>query len=113
MKVPGKNLLYSLFILLTFASHALLAQADTIQYLFMGHPRYDDREHEYVLKTVEKLDYSKFELLLLGGDLTWNTSELISTLEYCDAIFNLSDTKTHLAIGNHDIDNITRLLSFT
>ncbi len=113
MKVPLKNLLCPLFILLSLASHALLAQADTIQYLFMGHPRDDDREHQHVLKTVEKLDYSKYDLLLLGGDLTWNTSALISTLEYCDTIFNLSDPNTHLAIGNHDINNITRLLSFT
>ncbi len=113
MKVPGKILLYSFFILSTSASHALPAQADTIRYLFMGHPRDDDREHEYVLKTVEKLDYSKFDLLLLGGDLTWNTSELVGTLEYCDGIFSLSDTNTHLAIGNHDIDNVPLLLSFT
>jgi hypothetical protein len=79
----------------------------------MGHPRDDDREHEYVLKTVEKLDYSKFDLLLLGGDLTWNTSELVSTMDYCDTIFNLGDPDTHLAIGNHDMDNINRLLSYT
>ena len=113
MKVSKRILLYSLFILVTFNSHALKAQTDTIQYLFMGHPRSDDRDHEYVLKTVEKLDYSKFELLLLGGDLTWNTSEQISTLEYCDTIFNLGDTNTHLAMGNHDIDNIASLLSYT
>lgn len=91
----------------------IYAEQDTVLYLFMGHPRDDDRTHEHVLKTVEKLDYSKYELLLLGGDLTWNTSELISTLEYCDIIFHLSDSNTHLAIGNHDLDNPTNLLNFT
>jgi hypothetical protein len=113
MKGSKRILLYSLFILATFGSHALKAQTDTIQYLFMGHPRSDDKDHQYVNKTVEKLDYSKFELLLLGGDLTWNTSGQISTLEYCDSIFHLGDTNTHLAIGNHDIDNIASLLSYT
>ena len=113
MKGSKRILLYSLFILAIFGSHALKAQTDTIQYLFMGHPRSDDKDHQYVNKTVEKLDYSKFELLLLGGDLTWNTSGQISTLEYCDSIFHLGDTNTHLAIGNHDIDNIASLLSYT
>ncbi len=113
MNVPLKIFPYLLFIMVSFVSHSIRAQTDTIQYLFMGHPRYDDRDHEYVLKTVEKLDYSKFDLLLLGGDLTWNTSELISTLEYCNTIFNLGDSSTHLAIGNHDNDNLARLLSYT
>jgi hypothetical protein len=91
----------------------LAAQNDTVRYLFMGHPRDDDRAHEHVLKTVEKLDYSRYALLLLGGDLTWNTSELISTLEYCDNIFHLSDTNTHLALGNHDLDNSGSLFAYT
>lgn len=113
MKSIHQRAFLSFITLIAFGSQVLQAQTDSIQYLFIGHPRYDDREHEYVLKTVEKLDYSKFDLLLLGGDLTWNTSELISTLEYCDTIFNLGDTNTHLAIGNHDIDNIASLLAFT
>jgi len=58
-------------------------KTDTVKYLFLGHPRYDDK-NEYVIEKVEKLDYKSYDLLLLGGDLTWNTSELISTLAYCD-----------------------------
>jgi hypothetical protein len=102
-----------LFFLVILGSQALNAQTDTIRYLFMGHPRSDDRDHEYVLETVEKLDYSEFNLLLLGGDLTWNTSQEFSTLEYCDLIFHLGNENTHLAMGNHDADNIPRLLSYT
>ena len=113
MKGSKRILLSSLLILITFGSHALQAQTDSIQYLFMGHPRSDDRDHEYLLPTVEKLDYTKFELLLLGGDLTWNTSEQMSTLDYCDRILNLGGPNTHLAIGNHDLDNLASLLSYT
>lgn len=113
MKPSGRILLYVLLIFMACSTENLNGQSDTIQYLFMGHPRFDDRDNEYVLKTVEELDYSKFELLLLGGDLTWNTSEMVSTMEYLDTIFNLSSPNTHLAIGNHDDDNITRLQSYT
>jgi len=101
--------------LLLFIGYSLLvpAQQDTSRYIFMGHPRDDDREHEYLLKTVEKIDYEKFELILLGGDLTWNTSAERSTLQYCDSVFHLGDTNTHLAAGNHDLDNLAYLLEFT
>ena len=113
MQVVKRIFFYSFIIFVTFSSNALKAQTDTIQYLFMGHPRLDDRENEFVLKTVENLDYSKFELLLIGGDLTWHTSELTSTLEYMDCIFDLGGPNTFLAMGNHDNDNLDRLLSYT
>ncbi len=104
-----------IFPLLLFIGYSLFvpAQQDTSRYIFMGHPRDDDREHEYLLKTVEKIDYEKFELILLGGDLTWNTSADRSTLQYCDSVFHLGDTNTHLAAGNHDLDNVANLLEFT
>jgi hypothetical protein len=106
-----KNILFLVFIAGYFLS--AYPQEDTALYLFIGHPRDDDRILQHVLKTVEKIDYSKYELILLGGDLTWNTSREWSTLEYCDSIFNLGDENTHLAIGNHDLDNVASLLEFT
>ncbi len=107
--------MHRLIILLIIAAHTstVFTQADTARYLFMGHPRDDDREHEHLLKTVELIDYDKFSLILLGGDLTWNTSADRSTLEYCDSVFHLGDTNTHLAAGNHDLDNVAYLLEFT
>lgn len=117
MKLILKNfkgkVVFCVCLYMAVLSQGLYAQPDTIRYLFMGHPRFDDREHEYVLPTVEKLDYSKFNLLLLGGDLTWNTSAATVTLEYCDSIFNLGSENTHLAMGNHDTDNLYNLLRYT
>ena len=106
-----KNMLF-LMVLISHASFGF-AQQDTARYIFMGHPRDDDREHEYLLKTVELIDYTKFDLILLGGDLTWSTSAERTTLQYCDSIFNLGDSNTHLAAGNHDLDNVADLLEFT
>ena len=69
-------------LLFLLIGHALsgISQSDTVKYIFMGHTRDDDREHEYVLRTIKNIDYSKFDLTLLGGDLTWNTSADRSTL---------------------------------
>ncbi len=107
-----KKLFLLIFIINPFISS--FSQEDTIKtYIFIGHPRSDEQPGEYVLKTVEKIDYSKYELLLLGGDLTWHTSQEISTLEYCDEIFNLGDENTHWALGNHDVSNVNSLLEFT
>ena len=106
-----KKIFHLIFIVISFMPAK--SQEDTALYIFMGHPRDDDKTYEHVLKTVEKIDYSKFDLILLGGDLTWNTSAEISTLEYCDNIFNLGDENTHLAIGNHDNDNVASLLDYT
>ena len=102
-------------LLFLLIGHALsgISQSDTVKYIFMGHTRDDDREHEYVLRTIKNIDYSKFDLTLLGGDLTWNTSADRSTLEYCDSIFHLGYINTHLAAGNHDLDNLADLLEFT
>jgi predicted MPP superfamily phosphohydrolase len=106
-----KNILFKVLVAGSFLS--AYTQEDTALYIFIGHPRSDDRDHQHVLETVEKIDYSKYELILLGGDLTWNTSQDRSTLQYCDSIFNLGDKNTHLAIGNHDLDNAGDLLEFT
>jgi hypothetical protein len=106
-----KNILLLVLIVGYFMS--VYTQEDTALYIFIGHPRSDDRDFQHVLETVKKIDYSKYELILLGGDLTWNTSRQWSTLQYCDSIFNLGDDNTHLAIGNHDMDNVGDLLEFT
>jgi hypothetical protein len=106
-----KLMLITVLVIIPFLSG--FTQPDTARYIFMGHPRDDDRQHEYLLKTVELIDYSKFDLILLGGDLTWNTSADRSTLEYCDSVFSLGDSSTHLAAGNHDLDNVADLLEFT
>lgn len=62
---------------------------------------------------VEQIALDEYDAILLGGDLTANTSREDSTLEYIDAIFDLSAETTLLAVGNHDVDDLDRLASFT
>lgn len=96
-----------------FISHNSLGQTDTVDtYLFMGHPR-DDFRDQRLLQHVEFIDYDKFDLLLLGGDLLGNTSADLYDLAYCNRVFSLSSNSTHLAAGNHDVMNMSNLLAYT
>ena len=45
---------------------------------------------------VEKSDDERSDLLLVGGGLTWNTSALISTLDYFVNFFDLGNQNIHL-----------------
>lgn len=114
-QLPGKyknmKKLIALTILVLFVT-IVYSQEHVKKYIFMGHPRSDDRTGEYLLPTIEKVDFTKYELLLLGGDLTWSTSEKRSTLEYCDFYFHFSSDSLHWALGNHDLANLTLLQEF-
>lgn len=75
--------------------------AATNQYLFIGHPR-DDGPGEIVQRDVEYVDLSAYDLLLLGGDYTWQGTGTRDTVAYLDAVFSLSAPSTLAALGNHD-----------
>lgn len=77
----------------------------THRYLFIGHPR-DNGPVEHVQPEVLAVDYSQFDLLLLGGDYTVRTTRLSGTVDYIDGIFNLSSPTTLAALGNHDLHNV-------
>jgi len=72
------------------------------RYLFIGHPR-EDLPGETVQQDVERVDYSKYDLLLLGGDYTWRSTKNQETVDYIEEIFTLSSPNTLAALGNHDI----------
>lgn len=76
--------------------------------------------HTYVPGTETKLDslvqkipLSKYDLILLGGDLCGRTSMDMSTMQYVDSIFDVSNPKTIWAVGNHDYDNVDNLVAVT
>jgi len=72
--------------------------------IFIGHPRSNDVLNQSMIPAVERIDYSKFSMTLLGGDLTQNSSSN-EALVYLDSIFDLSNPNTLFALGNHDYSN--------
>lgn len=91
-------------ILLLLPLSAWSEAQETHRYLFMGHPR-DDQPGERVQDGVLRVDYSKFDLLLLGGDYTWRGTGTRATVDYLDGLFNLASPTTLAALGNHDTQN--------
>jgi len=84
-----------------FLTEVTCLLAVTKQYLFIGHPR-DDGPGQIVQRDLERLDYSRYDLVLLGGDYTFQSTGTRETVAYLDAALNLSSPSTLAALGNHD-----------
>lgn len=76
--------------------------AGPLHYLFIGHMRSDDTSPQSVQRPVERLDFSRYNLLLGGGDYASTTTASTNTLAYLDRFLHLTNSTTMLAMGNHD-----------
>ena len=108
-----RSLLFSILfiVLLSSCKKDVAVEADNLsdipdyEYLFLAHTRLADGDENKLDKRAEKIDYSDYDMLLLGGDLTIETSKDTNTMVYIDSIYSLSNENTLLALGNHDYDN--------
>ncbi len=90
-----------ILIILSISGTDLFAQNDSLlKFIFIPHPRSDDKG---VFPAIASIDFAKFDVKMLGGDLTWTTSEDTATMVYCDSIFDLSNPNTLWSLGNHDL----------
>jgi hypothetical protein len=99
---PKMNL--STLIRLLLLMIASTTAAATNRYLFVGHPR-DDGPGEIVQREVERVDFDRYDLLMLGGDYTWSSTASRSVVDYLDAVFDLGSPSVFAALGNHDTAN--------
>jgi hypothetical protein len=83
----------------------ILAQDDTLKYFFEGHTYQWHTAGDRVDERLEKIDFSKYEGIWLGGDVCSEALLEYSTLEYIDGLFNLKHPNTHWTLGNHDARN--------
>jgi 3',5'-cyclic AMP phosphodiesterase CpdA len=86
-------------------SHTRKSMLDTTPYTTYANPNMDD--------IIEKIDYSKYSMLLLGGDLTQATSADDETMQHVDSIFNLGNITTLWSLGNHDYSDLNRIHNYT
>jgi hypothetical protein len=90
------------------------AQSDTIDKIIMiPHPRSDDASNQSVQAPIERIGLSAYNMILLGGDLTYNTTISRATMDYLDHLFQLGDTNTLWCIGNHDLNNPEYIPEYT
>lgn len=76
---------------------------DTLHYIFLGHIKNPNFEGHVVDDRVAGLDYSTYDRVWLGGDITSESSLNYTTLEYIDNIFDVSNPSNAWAFGNHDL----------
>jgi len=101
---------------LIFAGSTFLAssQSDSLaKYIFIPHPRSEDQVHQSVLPGIEAINFKNYDMILLGGDLTYFTSINITSMDYCDSLFDLGNPNTLWAMGNHDISHRDLVQEYT
>jgi hypothetical protein len=104
------------FLQLVFAifGAASFAQNNELEnFIFIPHARSENKVQQSVLPAIEKIDFSKYSMILLGGDLTYYTSVNRTSLNYCNNLFHLDSPNTLWTLGNHDVDNLSLIHEYT
>jgi hypothetical protein len=100
-----------LAVMLVISGMDLFSQdASMLKFIFMPHPRTEDNVNQSVNPSIAKIDFSKYAVKMLGGDITYSTSKNAATLDYVDSIFDLSNPNTLWSFGNHDVESGNRAL---
>ena len=78
-------------------------------YIFISHTL--TAENPNLNTLVEEIDFSKYDIRLLGGDIAFLSSQDTNTMQHIDNIFDVGNINTLWALGNHDYAN-TELISY-
>ena len=71
-------------------------------YLHIAHTRSYSEAKDQLMAEVEALDFDQYDVLMLGGDLVFESTGKQETLKHLDGVFDLSDPNTLWTLGNHD-----------
>lgn len=78
---------------------------DAFKFIFVPHIRSEDKTNQTVNPGIAKIDFSKYSLKLLGGDLTPDPTASEATMQYLDSLFDLKNENTLWSVGNHDVES--------
>jgi len=97
---------------LVYISFAIVScQQEVKKYAVFSHTRLDDNSG--LNKSIESITFSDFDVLMLGGDVANLSSFDHTILRVLDSVFDISNSKTLWALGNHDYTNVDLLKSYT
>ena len=100
-----------ILIILSISGTDLFAQSDSLlKFIFVPHPRSEDRTNQSVYPGILNIDFTNYDVRMLGGDITYSTSKDSATLAYCDNLFNIGSPNTLWSLGNHDVQSGNRSL---
>lgn len=92
-------------------SETILPDKNIQTYLHISHTRLDSNPN--MDNIIEHINYAKYNILLLGGDLAHLTSFDDIVMSHVDSIFNLSNYNTLWALGNHDYSDLIKVKQYT
>ncbi|PHN06419.1 hypothetical protein CRP01_12685 [Flavilitoribacter nigricans DSM 23189 = NBRC 102662] len=72
------------------------------RYLFLGHP-YDWNDGYRLDPRLERIDYTEYTQVWLGGDVCSRLTEKPGTVSYLDSVFDFSNDHVQWTLGNHDV----------
>lgn len=102
---------YSLFFCISLSSYS--QSGSNLKFIFVPHPRSENRTVQSVLPGIEKIDFSLYDMTLLGGDITYYTSINRTSMNYCDKLFDLKSPNTLWTMGNHDLNSRSLIQEYT
>lgn len=80
-------------------------------YLHLSHTRTNSNPN--MDSVVENTDFSKFDMLWLGGDLSQSTSSDDNTMSHVNSTFDIENSNTLWALGNHDYSDLNKIQDYT
>jgi hypothetical protein len=105
---------FLVFFILAGSSIRVSCQSDSLaKYIFVPHPRSEDKVHQTVLPGIEAINFAIYDMILLGGDLTYYTSIDRTSMDYCDSLFDLGSPNTLWTMGNHDLTHRDLIEEYT
>jgi hypothetical protein len=104
-----KRLVLSL-ILISLSLGLFSQNTPDLKFIFVPHPRSEDKIKQSVYAGIAKIDYTKYAVKMLGGDITYSTSKDKATLNYVDSLFDIGNPNTLWGFGNHDVESGNRAL---
>lgn len=73
---------------------------DSNSYIYIAHTRV--KTNDSVYSKVYDIDFSKYDMTLLGGDLAWSSFSGKTINPHLDSIFDFKNPNTLWSVGNHD-----------
>ena len=80
-------------------------------YLHLSHTRINS--NLFTNSEAEMIDFNRFDMLWLGGDLSLSTSSNDMIMDRVNNIYNIEDKNTLWSLGNHDYSDIGRIEKYT
>ncbi len=98
-----------LFVVVLSCNNATSNNAN--KYIYLSHTRIDANDGVY--NKVYDIDFSKYKMTLLGGDLALNSFANPEITAHLDSLFNFKSPTTLWSIGNHDKTSLKKFYQYT